>query len=236
MTDIPWLEPHNCMFPDTDEALQEPNGLLAVGGDLTPSRLLEAYKLGIFPWYDDSQPILWWSPDPRTVLFPADIHISRSLGKRLRRDNYRVSCDESFEQVVSSCATTYRKGQDGTWITSAMHRAYCRLHDMGIAHSVEVWIDEQLAGGLYGVAIGRVFFGESMFSTQTDASKIAFAHLAKQLHASGFAVIDCQVNNPHLMSLGAQQISRKRFTELLTHNIDHEDPNIWHDDWNRCLK
>lgn len=227
MSTVPWLEADNHQFPATATALAEPNGLLAVGGDLSPERLIAAYRNGIFPWYEEPQPILWWSPSPRTVLFPADINISRSLKKRLRRGEYTVSCDQQFADVIRLCATTPRKDQDGTWIGSPMELAYCRLHQMGVAHSLEVWHENQLVGGLYGLAIGKVFFGESMFSLRSDASKVAFVHLAKQLQAWGFAVIDCQVSNPHLFSLGATEIPRAEFTRLLTENIDKIAPSEW---------
>ncbi len=227
MSTVPWLDAGNLHFPATDTALNEPNGLLAVGGDLQPERLIAAYRSGVFPWYEEPQPILWWSPSPRSVLFPANIIISRSLRKRLRRGEYRVTCDQAFPAVIRQCATTPRRDQDGTWIGSPMEAAYCRLHEMGVAHSFEVWHEQQLVGGLYGLAIGKVFFGESMFSTRSDASKVAFVHLAKQLQAWQFAVIDCQVSNPHLFSLGAEEIPRQQFTQLLTENIDKVAPSEW---------
>jgi leucyl/phenylalanyl-tRNA--protein transferase len=217
MTQRPqWISPgdHNLDFPDVSLALREPDGLLAVGGDLTTDRIMSAYRRGIFPWYSENQPILWWSPDPRTVLFPARLKISRSLRKTLRRARFRVSMDEAFQQVIAACAAP-RPGSSGTWITREMADAYNRLHRSGYAHSVECWIDGQLAGGLYGVAIGRVFFGESMFSRVSDASKVAFAWLVRQLRAWGFGLVDCQVYSAHLASLGAEEIPRAKFVDYL---------------------
>lgn len=235
MSTISWLDSANCEFPATDNALDEPNGLLAVGGDLSPERLIAAYRQGIFPWFEASQPILWWSPSPRAVLFPDSIYLSKSLKKRLRRRDYMVTCDQQFRQVMQHCADTPRTGQDGTWITDEMLQAYGELFDRGIAHSIETWQDDQLVGGLYGIAIGKVFYGESMFSVSTDASKVAFAHLAKQLENWGFAVIDCQVSNSHLSSLGAEEISREVFCKLLSDNIDKQSDDNWADNWNSLL-
>jgi len=220
MSPIPWLEPDNVDFPPTDSALADPNGLLAVGGDLNPQRLIAAYRLGIFPWFSNDEPILWWSPNPRAVLFPEKIHISKSLKKTLRQQVFTVSADRQFHEVMQHCATIPRLGQDGTWISNDMLEAYQQLHRMGIAHSLEVWHQGKLVGGLYGLAIGGVFFGESMFSLKTDASKVAFVYLATQLQHWGFAVIDCQVTNDHLLSLGAQEIDRSLFNRLLSSNID----------------
>ena len=235
MSTISWLDSANCDFPAIDNALDEPNGLLAVGGDLSPERLIAAYRQGIFPWFEASQPILWWSPSPRAVLFPDRIYLSKSLKKRLRRKDYTVTCDQQFRRVMQHCADTPRAGQDGTWITDEMLQAYGELFDRGIAHSIETWQDGQLVGGLYGIAIGKVFYGESMFSLSTDASKVAFAHLAKQLENWGFAVIDCQVSNPHLTSLGAEEISREVFCKLLSDNIDKRSGDNWADNWNSLL-
>ena len=201
-------------FPPVGEAETEPNGLLAVGGDLSSQRLLNAYRQGIFPWYSPGQPILWWSPDPRTVLFPEKIRISRSLAKTLRNKPFTLSFDRDFESVVAACAAP-RNYQQETWITSQMAQAYNALHRFGHAHSVEVWHQGKLAGGLYGVAIGRVFFGESMFSVQRDGSKVALVHLAQHLVDWGYRMIDCQVYSSHLVSLGAEEISRARFCEHL---------------------
>ncbi|MBI4985725.1 MAG: leucyl/phenylalanyl-tRNA--protein transferase [Rhodocyclales bacterium] len=211
---IPWL-PAEPRFPPLSAALADPNGLLAAGGDLSPRRLLAAYTQGIFPWYAPGEPILWWSPDPRMVLFPEEIAISRSLAKTLRNKDYEVRLDTAFADVVAGCAGTPREGQAGTWISAEMQAAYLRLHELGFAHSVETWIDGELAGGLYGVAIGRVFYGESMFTRRRDASKIALAHLGAQLRRLGFGIIDCQMETDHLASLGARPIPRREFRELL---------------------
>lgn len=219
MTQRPfWISPGDSSqaFPDVSLALKEPDGLLAVGGDLSSARILAAYRNGIFPWYSDNQPILWWSPDPRTVLYPAALKVSRSLRKRLRQRHFELTLDKAFRQVIQACAGP-RRGSEGTWITDAMTDAYCRLHEEGHAHSVECWSDGKLVGGLYGVAIGQVFFGESMFSRMTDASKVAFCHLVVQLEAWKFGLVDCQVYSPHLASLGAQEISRTRFIDSLQH-------------------
>ncbi len=210
---IPWLGPLD-PFPPLASALREPNGLLAVDGDLSPERLIQAYSRGIFPWFGEGEPILWWSPDPRMVLFPAELKVSRSLHKTLRRGHYEIRTDTAFREVMRGCAEP-RNGQPGTWITPAMIAAYTRLHEMGLAHSVETWMDGELAGGLYGVALGRMFYGESMFSRRTDASKIAFVHLARQLERWGFGMIDCQMKTTHLASLGAREIPRDEFVRRL---------------------
>lgn len=211
---IPWLEP-DTPFPALDSALTEHNGLLAAGGDLSPERLLAAYRLGIFPWYSEGEPILWWSPDPRMVLFPAELKISRSLAKRLKNMDYEVRYDSAFREVMLACANTRRPGQDGTWITEDIINGYCRLHGLGYAHSAETWINGKLVGGLYGVAIGKMFYGESMFHYVTDASKIAFVHLIRCLEQKGFGMIDCQMKTLHLASLGAKEISRSEFSQRL---------------------
>lgn len=221
MSLIPWLE--DLTFPPVEEAMDDPNGLLAAGGDLSPERLLRAYRQGIFPWFDDDQPILWWSPDPRAVLFPSDIHISRSLAKRLRRGDFHFSFDRCFEDVVAACAAP-RQYSPGTWITDDMAEAYAALHDLGVAHSLEVWQGDVLVGGLYGVSLGKLFFGESMFSRVTDASKAAFVALAKQCEAWNFALIDCQIANPHLSSMGATDISRHEFVDYLNKYADMPHP------------
>ena len=202
------------LFPPVENALTEPNGLLAVGGDLSPQRLLAAYRKGIFPWFNEDDPILWWSPDPRMVLFPYELKISRSLRKTLKKDHYQICTDRSFIQVMEACAAP-RKGQAGTWIHPQMIAAYSALHEMGLAHSVETWVEGELVGGLYGVALGKMFFGESMFSRQPDASKIAFVHLVKQLQYWEYGMIDCQVKTGHLASLGAREISRMEFSQKL---------------------
>ena len=214
-----WLSPEDQKFPDVNLALHEPDGLLALGGDLSPERLLEAYRSGIFPWYDEGQPILWWSPNPRAVLFPSRLKVSRSLAKTLRQGRYRITLDQDFRAVMEGCAAP-RKGAPGTWITRAMIEAYTELHARGYAHSVEAWCGDRLVGGLYGVALGKVFFGESMFSRSADASKVALVHLARQLEIWGYGLIDCQLYNDHLASLGAELISRSEFISLLTHWIN----------------
>jgi len=217
MTQQPfWISPTDPSnsFPDARLALREPDGLLAVGGDLSGERILSAYRNGIFPWYSGEQPILWWSPDPRTVLFPSHLKISRSLRKTLRKQGFSVTLDLAFEPVIKGCAEQ-RADQPGTWITHDMARAYGKLHQQGYAHSVECWQDETLVGGLYGIAIGRVFFGESMFSKVSDASKVALCHLVRQLQAWEFGLIDCQVYSDHLASLGAEEIPRDRFIERI---------------------
>jgi len=206
---IPWLS-QAVHFPPVENALTEPNGLLVAGGDLAPKRLLAAYRRGIFPWYSEGEPILWWSPDPRMVLVPNEFKISRSLAKKLRAGQYEVRADSVFARVVAACAAP-RGEKSGTWISAEMQAAYVRLHEQGYAHSVETWIDGKLQGGLYGIAIGRVFYGESMFAAATDASKIALAHLCRHLELQGFAVIDCQMNTAHLASLGAREIRRCDF-------------------------
>ena len=211
---IPWLS-RNEPFPPVERALAEPNGLLCAGGDLSPARLLTAYRRGIFPWFSGGEPILWWSPDPRMTLVPSAFKCTRSLRKTLCRGDYEIRLDTRFNEVIRACATVPRKNQNGTWITREMQEAYQRLHQLGHAHSVETWIGGELVGGLYGLAIGRMFYGESMFSHATDASKIAIAHLARYLDAHGFGLIDCQMSTPHLASLGAREIPRREFTERL---------------------
>ncbi|MEH6444260.1 MAG: leucyl/phenylalanyl-tRNA--protein transferase [Oceanospirillaceae bacterium] len=211
---IPWLSEHNHDFPTVSSALSEPNGLLAAGGDLSPKRLIAAYKKGIFPWYSDPDPILWWSPAPRCVLPIDQLHISKSLKKTLKKKHFSVSFDKAFSQVIQQCSLS-RKDQEGTWITDDIQAAYLQLHHMGVAHSVEVWDQNELVGGLYGIALGNVFFGESMFSKQNNCSKIAFCFLVNQLRSWHFKVIDCQVHSPHLQSLGAIEIERKDFLSYL---------------------
>ena len=228
---IPWLPP-DPVFPPVTTALAEPNGLLAAGGDLSPGRLIAAYRLGIFPWYAAGEPMLWWSPDPRMVLFPTEFRISRSLRRTLHRGDYEVRLDTAFDAVVAACAGTPRDGQAGTWITPEMQAAYGRLHELGHAHCVATWIDGKLAGGLYGVALGRVFYGESMFTRRTDASKIALAHLCEHLRRLEFGIIDCQMETAHLASLGARPIPRSEFTTLLRRfaTADFDSPGRWRAD------
>lgn len=206
-------------FPDVDYAMIQPNGLLAVGGDLSPARLLHAYQRGIFPWFSEGQPILWWAPDPRAVLLPATLRISRSLRKTLRREKFRVTFDHAFAHVIQACAAP-RAHQNDTWITNDMIDAYCELHRLGFAHSVESWENGQLAGGLYGVGIGKVFFGESMFSRSSDASKVALARLCE----SGYELIDCQLPSDHLKRLGAIDVPRRQFMALLRRH--RSGPNV----------
>jgi len=201
-------------FPSPNAALREPNGLLAAGGDLEPDRLLGAYVRGIFPWYEQGQPILWWSPDPRAVLWPAELHVSRSLRRSLIKGGFELRVDTAFGEVLAGCAAP-RRYTHATWITSDMAHAYGRLHRMGWAHSFETWRGGELVGGLYGVAIGRVFFGESMFARVTDASKVALVGMVRILEQRGFAMIDCQVASPHIASLGARSIPRREFLGLL---------------------
>jgi leucyl/phenylalanyl-tRNA--protein transferase len=225
---IPLLR-QDVSFPPVDQALNSPNGLLAAGGDLSSIRLLESYRRGIFPWFSEGEPILWWSPDPRMVLFPKEFNISHSLRKTLRNGRHEVRMDSAFEQVMRACAAP-REGQSGTWIHEEMIAAYCELHRLGYAHSVETWLDGKLVGGLYGMALGRMFYGESMFSRRTDASKIALAHLAAQLTRWNFGMIDCQMNTPHLASLGAREIPRKEFVARLQELINYAPVTDWHFD------
>lgn len=205
--------PDTHVFPPPDHA--EPTGLLAVGGDLHPRRLLLAYAHGIFPWYSEGEPVLWFSPDPRFVLEPPALRVGRSLRKRVRRGDFEVRLDTSFGAVIRSCREAGRPGQSGTWITDEMERAYCELHHMGFAHSAEAWLDGQLVGGLYGVAIGRTFAGESMFAHRSDASKVAFVWLVRQLAAWGYDLIDCQIETDHLARFGARGIPRESFLDRL---------------------
>jgi leucyl/phenylalanyl-tRNA--protein transferase len=221
---IPWL-PVEPVFPPLREALKEPNGLLAAGGDLSPIRILAAYRRGIFPWFAMGDPILWWSPDPRMVLHPVELKISRSLAKTLRNSTYEVRLDSAFAAVIHACATAPRDGQNGTWITPEMQTAYVELHHLGHAHSVETWVDGKLAGGLYGIAIGHAFFGESMFAHAKDASKIALAHLCAHLQHREFGIIDCQMETMHLASLGAHPISRDDFVMQIDRLCEEYCPN-----------
>lgn len=211
-----WLDPRDPHqpFPPAHLAMRDPNGLLAIGGDLSVSRLIRAYSAGVFPWYNPDEPILWWSPDPRAVLHPEQMRVTRSLGKSIRREHYAVSLDRAFDEVLRQCSASRRHSR-GTWLGDEMRRAYGQLYGLGYAHSVEVWRHGSLVGGLYGVALGRVFFGESMFSLETDSSKIALYWLCQQLGAWRFPLIDCQVGSPHLQSLGAVDVSRERFLSLL---------------------
>ncbi len=215
------LDPHDpaAPFPDVRLAEREPNGLLAVGGDLSVPRLLNAYRRGIFPWFSRGDPILWWAPDPRTVLYPNRIRVARSLRKAMRKRILGVTVDQAFDAVITGCSAP-RAGSEGTWLVPEMIAAYRRLHRQGLAHSVEVWRGNELVGGLYGVAIGRVFFGESMFSRLNDASKVALVHLCRTLDGWGFHLIDCQVLTGHLIRMGAEEVPRAEFVRLLTEWCD----------------
>lgn len=216
---IPWLR-GNAPFPPVAKALKSPNGLLCAGGDLSPARLIDAYSHGIFPWFSEGDPILWWSPDPRMVLFPDELKVSRSLRKTIERGTYETRYDTAFRSVIEECSSP-RDGQPGTWIVPEMVDAYSRLHELGFAHSVESWRDEELAGGLYGIALGGVFFGESMFARSTDASKVALFRLVERLKAGDCQVIDCQQATAHLASLGAREIPRKAFAQLVQESIQY---------------
>ena len=206
-------------FPPIDCALKDPNGLIAIGGDLSAARILSAYQQGIFPWFSEGEPILWWSPDPRMVLFPDELKISKSLAKRLKKNDYTIQLNHHFLEVMSSCAAVSREDQAGTWISPAMIEAYCELHAMGHAICAETWIDGELVGGLYGVIINRMFYGESMFHTKTDASKIAFVLAVQYLKKKGIKMIDCQMKTKHLLSFGAKEITRNQFIQLLNNYI-----------------
>jgi len=223
---LTWLQRDELSFPPLETAMREPNGLLAAGGDLSPQRLLAAYRHGCFPWYQEGQPLLWWSPDPRTVLYPEELHVSRSLAKKLRQGVFDVTFDRAFRDVIEGCAAP-RDYADGTWITTPMQNAYIKLHQIGVAHSVEVWQDGQLVGGLYGLAMGRLFFGESMFSRTTDASKVGFVTLVERLRDWDFRLIDCQMPTQHLASFGARTIPRRIFAEALTKYLDEPGPARW---------
>jgi leucyl/phenylalanyl-tRNA--protein transferase len=214
--------PEEIVFPSPE--LAEEDGLLAVGGDLSVERLLAAYSVGIFPWYSDDSPILWWSPDPRLVLIPGDLRVSRSLKQAIKKGTYRTTFDRAFERVIRNCAETRRKDEAGTWITEEMIGAYCRLYEKGFAHSVESWAGDELAGGLYGVALGGVFYGESMFAGKSDASKVAFVKLVQQLAEWKFRIIDCQVKTLHLMSLGAKEVPRSLFLKILREALKVQTP------------
>jgi leucyl/phenylalanyl-tRNA--protein transferase len=218
--------PPDMPFPDPGDAETEPNGLLAVGGDLAPRRLLAAYRAGIFPWFSEGQPILWWSPDPRMLLFPDELQVSRSLRKTLRRGRFEVSVDQAFAEVIRGCAGPRRDG-DGTWLLPEMIAAYSELHRLGLAHSVETWQDGELVGGLYGVSLGRAFFGESMFSRASDASKVALVYLAELCNQAGFAFIDCQVYTEHLHRLGAREIPRTVFLQHLERALQQAGATDW---------
>jgi leucyl/phenylalanyl-tRNA--protein transferase len=233
MITIPWLSLADDLFPPLEAALDDPNGLLAVGGDLSPERILAAYRRGIFPWFNPGDPILWWSPNPRTVIYPHQFHISKSLRKALKKGIYHVTFDNCFEDVMRACAAP-RTYADGTWITEDIIAGYTALHRRGYAHSVEVWQENQLVGGLYGMALGKVFFGESMFSRADNASKFGFAHLVRQLRQWNFELIDCQIANDHLFTLGAVEIPREEFQKILV-KFTHE-PGVYSLSWSTLPK
>jgi len=225
--ELPFLLNEKCIFPNVEYALADPDGLLAVGGDLSEERLVLAYKHGIFPWYSEPDPILWWSPDPRAVLFLDELKVSRSLAKSIRNRNYTVWLNKDFAKVMHCCAES-RQYTEGTWITEPMKAAYLALHKSGLAHCISVYEDNNLVGGLYGISLGKFFFGESMFSKSTDASKVALYYLVNFLTFHQFLMIDCQVPNPHLKSLGSRNIPRKKFTEYLGEWIEYPQPEtMW---------
>jgi leucyl/phenylalanyl-tRNA--protein transferase len=230
MTSLPWLDTEFLWFPPPEEALEEPDGLLALGGDLAPERLVHAYQNGIFPWFSDDQPILWWSPDPRCVLFPDEVHISRSLKRTLNKGYFSITADQAFSEVIHFCATVR---EEGTWITNDMISAYTTLHQQGTAHSFEAWNPRgELVGGLYGIALGKCFFGESMFSLETDASKVLMVAIAYQLDAWGYQLMDCQVESGHLLRMGARCITRSDFLSILRKYVQAKpDHTSWAMDW-----
>jgi len=208
--------------------LARPDGLLCIGGDLCPKRLTLAYRMGLFPWFSNSEPILWWSPDPRLVLFPSKIRISKSLKKTIRKNYFSIRINTAFEQTIIACSQPRQGKHEGTWLVDEMIDAYITLHNMGIAHSVEAWQGDRLTGGLYGVSLGKTFFGESMFSRVSNASKVALVALAQELESHGFGMIDCQVTSGHLLRMGAQEITRDLFLDILNHGVDQKEPdNLW---------
>lgn len=215
------------VFPDPREASDE--GLLAYGGDLSPKRLVAAYSLGVFPWYDEySQDIMWWSPNPRMVLYPDKFRLTKSLRRRIKRQEFEIRYDSAFDQVIEACSKAPREGQDGTWITEEMQDAYINLHKLGIAHSVECWQDDRLVGGLYGISLGQMFFGESMFHRVSDASKVAFYYLSELAKDLEFSIIDCQMHTDHLESMGAEEISRESYLQLVDNNpVDKTKRGAW---------
>lgn len=226
-TVIPWLRPH-APFPPLEKALSDPNGLLAASADIGPERLLEAYRHGVFPWYSEGQPVLWWSPDPRMVLFVDEFKVARSLRKIVKAGRFEVRMDTAFRRVIEGCALASRPGQLGTWITPDIVDAYCALHDAGHAHSVESWQEGELVGGLYGVTIGRMFYGESMFAQVADASKVALVHLVAFLRSNAMPLIDCQQETQHLARFGARPIPRREFATRLTALVNSpEPPRSW---------
>jgi leucyl/phenylalanyl-tRNA--protein transferase len=219
-----WLHPDNLTFPPPEYALKEPNGLIAAGGDLSSERLIEAYSQGIFPWYSEGDPILWWSPDPRSVVFPAEFKPSKSLKKLINKGAFTVKMNTSFEEIIEGCASP-RENEDGTWINDDILAAYKGLHKIGFAHSFETWQDGKLVGGLYGIAIGKAFFGESMFSRVSNASKVAFEYMCRTLSQNDFLIVDCQIHNSHLESLGAKEIPRSEFLDIVKRATAQEASN-----------
>ena len=219
---LAWLDVDE-PFPPVERALKNPNGLLAAGGDLSVPRLLEAYRRGVFPWYSGAEPVLWWSPDPRMVLYCEELKVARSLAKSVRNKGYEVRVDTAFREVLKGCASP-RKGENGTWLGGEMQAAYLRLHRAGYAHCIETWLGRDLVGGLYGVALGRMFYGESMFSRSTDASKVALVALVGELRAREFPLIDCQMSTPLLASLGAREIPRRAFLRALSTLVNYAEP------------
>jgi len=224
---IPFIEPDAPpVFPPAERALREPDGLLAVGGDLSPERLLAAYRHGIFPWYGEGDPLLWWSPDPRCVFDTGEVHVSRSLRRQIRQSTWTWTLDRAFDAVIEACAAP-RAYESGTWIVPSMQAAYRRMHRLGHAHSIEVWDDQRLVGGLYGVAAGRLFCGESMFSVETGGSKIALVGMCRWLHAHGVPLLDAQVTNDHLLRMGAREMPRATFLELVADLTDRQPGDLW---------
>lgn len=221
-----WIDRYSDTFPPLESALRSPDGLLALGGDLSSQRLVSAYRHGCFPWYSEGQPLLWWSPDPRTVLFPDELHVPRSLRKTMRNHQFQITYDQAFAAVIKTCAEP-RDNHGGTWITPAMQAAYCELHRLGHAHSVEVWQQTELVGGLYGVAMGQLFFGESMFTRVSDASKVGFVTLVQDLQQAGFVLIDCQMPTEHLARFGARDIPRRQFQQYLQQHLDQPTGMRW---------
>lgn len=221
-----WIDRYSDTFPPLESALRSPDGLLALGGDLSSQRLVSAYRHGCFPWYSEGQPLLWWSPDPRTVLFPDELHVPRSLRKTMRNHQFQITYDQAFAAAIKTCAEP-RDNHGGTWITPAMQAAYCELHRLGHAHSVEVWQQTELVGGLYGVAMGQLFFGESMFTRVSDASKVGFVTLVQDLQQAGFVLIDCQMPTEHLARFGARDIPRRQFQQYLQQHLDQPTGMRW---------
>lgn len=234
MSQVAWLD-ETLDFPDTSSALDDPDGLLAVGGDLSKERLIAAYKNGIFPWYSEGQPILWWSPSPRMVLKPSDIYIGRSNRKLLKKHPFEIRVDTAFGEVMHHCAQISRDGQEGTWIMPEMIGAYIELHNAGYAHSIEAWKDDKLVGGLYGISLGKAFFGESMFSLESGASKVAFMTLVKNLESWQYQLIDCQIHTDYLASFGAHEVSRNEFEQMLCGAVQLKSETNWQENWSGGL-